>query len=200
MSLPPISLSDNLVKLVPLSDGHIEEFGRFCFDESIWTWYPFAIRDQEDLIYYVNEAIQNRKAKKELPFAIIEIASNSAVGCTRFMSIDAKNRRAEIGSTWIDPKWQRTYVNTAAKLLMLRYAFETLKYVRVEFKTDALNLRSRNAIIRIGASEEGILRQHMVTESGRLRDSVYFSILDREWDKVKKDLEEKLGMMSEVRT
>jgi RimJ/RimL family protein N-acetyltransferase len=106
------------------------------------------------------------------------------------MNIDHANRRAEIGSTWIAPAWQRTVINTEAKYLMLRHAFEKWKYNRVELKTDALNQKSRAAILRIGAKEEGTLRKHMVTWSGRIRDSVYFSILDTEWAEVKARLEE----------
>jgi len=114
------------------------------------------------------------------------------VGSTRFMNIDVANRRVEIGATWLAEPWQRTVINTEAKYLMLRHAFETLGCIRVELKTDALNQRSRQAMLRIGAREEGIFRQHMVTWSGRLRDTVYFSILDSEWPTVKANLEAKL--------
>jgi RimJ/RimL family protein N-acetyltransferase len=108
------------------------------------------------------------------------------------MNIDKTNRRREIGATWIAKPWQRSVVNTEAKYLMLRYAFETLGCVRVELKTDALNEKSRNAILRIGAKEEGTLRRHIVTWTGRIRDSVYFSVLDSEWPDVKAALEAKL--------
>jgi RimJ/RimL family protein N-acetyltransferase len=114
------------------------------------------------------------------------------VGSTRFGNIEPDHRRVEIGWTWIGRDWQRTAVNTETKLLMLTHAFETWGCVRVELKTDALNARSRAAILRIGAREEGTMRQHQVTESGRLRDTVYFSILDREWPEVKRGLEDKL--------
>jgi RimJ/RimL family protein N-acetyltransferase len=120
-------------------------------------------------------------------------SSGRIIGCTRYMNIDARNRRVEIGSTWIGKPWQRTIVNTEAKYLMLRHAFETLGCVRVELKTDALNTRSRNAILRIGAKEEGTLRRHVLTWDGRMRDTVYFSILDSEWPAVKAELERKLG-------
>jgi RimJ/RimL family protein N-acetyltransferase len=108
------------------------------------------------------------------------------------MNIDAANRRVEIGATWLAQSWRRTAINTEAKYLMLRHAFETLGCIRVELKTDALNERSRAAILRIGAREEGTLRQHMLTWSGRLRDTVYFSIIDSEWPGVKASLEAKL--------
>jgi N-acetyltransferase len=116
------------------------------------------------------------------------------IGSTRFMNIDRVNRRVEIGSTWIAPRWQRTAVNTEAKFLMLRHAFEEWKCVRVELKTDVLNQKSRNAILRIGAKEEGILRKHVITWTGRVRDSVYFSILDTEWPEVKTRLESRVAV------
>jgi RimJ/RimL family protein N-acetyltransferase len=124
---------------------------------------------------------------------MVHPASGQAIGSTRYLNIDRANRRVEIGATWIAGPWRRTAVNTEAQYLMLRHGFETLGCIRVELKTDALNQRSRNAIRRIGATEEGTLRQHMVTWSGRLRDSVYFSILDSEWPRVKQDLEQKFS-------
>ncbi len=105
------------------------------------------------------------------------------------MNMDPPNRHVEIGSTWIAPEWQRTAVNTEAKYLMLRHAFENWNCLRVELKTDALNHRSRKAILRLGAREEGTFRKHMVTATGRVRDSVYFSIVDTEWPEIKLKLE-----------
>ena len=120
-------------------------------------------------------------------------ASGKVIGSTRFGNIDAANLRAEIGWTWITPAFQRTAVNTEAKLLMLTHAFETWKCIRVELKTDALNERSRAAIKRLGATEEGIFRKHMICDTGRFRDSVYFSIIDTEWPMVKENLRGKLS-------
>ncbi len=127
-----------------------------------------------------------------MPFATRELGSNKIVGSTRFGNIDAGNRKAEIGWTWINPQWQRTFVNTEAKLLMLTHAFEVWNCIRVELKTDALNEKSRNAILRIGAKEEGVLRNHMITDGGRYRDSVFFSIIEGEWESVKMNLISKL--------
>ena len=126
-------------------------------------------------------------------FATIERSSGRAIGSTRFMNIDRANRRVEIGSTWIAPAWQRTPVNTEAKYLMLRHAFEVWGCIRVELKTDALNQKSRTAILRIGAKEEGTLRRHLLTWTGRVRDTVYFSILDNEWPEVKLQLESRIA-------
>ena len=125
-------------------------------------------------------------------FATVERSSGRTIGSTRFMNIDRVNKRVEIGSTWIAPPWQRTAVNTEAKYLMLRHAFEVWGCIRVELKTDALNQKSRNAILRIGAKEEGTLRRHLMTWTGRVRDTVYFSIWDSEWAQVKAGLENRL--------
>ncbi len=138
---------------------------------------------------YIAEAVRQHAAGAALAFATIYTDTGHAVGSTRFCNFDAANRRVEIGSTWIAPPWQRTVVNTEAKYLMLRHAFEVLGCIRVEFKTDSLNERSRAAILRIGASQEGILRNHMVTHTGRFRHSVYFSITDAEWPAVQARLE-----------
>lgn len=137
---------------------------------------------------YIEAALDEQKRGISLPFVTIEKSSDKVVGSTRFGNIDRQNRRIEIGWTWINPNWQRTIINTEAKLMMLEQAFEIWKCIRVELKTDALNLKSRNAILRIGATEEGILRQHLITDSGRFRDSVYFSIIDSEWEQVKENL------------
>ena len=118
----------------------------------------------------------------------VEKSTGTIVGSTRFGNIDRHNRRVEIGWTWINPRWQRTAINTEAKFLMLRHAFETWRCVRVELKTDVLNEKSRAAILRLGAEQEGVLRQHQITDSGRFRDTVYFSIIDTEWEAVKKVL------------
>lgn len=142
---------------------------------------------------YIESALQQQATGTALPFATIECASGRAIGSTRYADINVENRRLEIGYTWIAPRWQRTSVNTEAKYLMLLHAFETLGCVRVELKTDSLNERSRNAILRIGCKEEGIFRNHMVTHSGRLRHSAYFSIIGSEWPAVKANLEAKLA-------
>ena len=128
-----------------------------------------------------------------LPFAIVEKATGRVIGSTRYGNIDRGHHRVEIGWTWVARDWQRTAVNTEAKYLLLKHAFETLGCMRVEFKTDSLNERSRAAILRLGAREEGIFRNHMITASGRIRHTVYFSIIDSEWPVVKGRLEAKLN-------
>jgi RimJ/RimL family protein N-acetyltransferase len=162
-------------------------------DPELWELIPYRVVTPEDMAAYIQSALDAQAAGTALPFATVHLASRQVIGSTRYMNIDRANRRVEIGATWIAGPWRRTAVNTEAKYLMLRHAFEALGCIRVELKTDALNLRSRDAILRIGAKEESTLRQHMITWSGRLRDSVYFSILDSEWPGVKQDLEQKLS-------
>lgn len=141
---------------------------------------------------YVNTALDEQARGVSLPFVIVDAANNEVIGCTRYGNIERAHKRVEIGWTWVTPSRQRTPVNSEAKLLLLTHAFETLGTNRVELKTDALNVKSRNAISRIGAVQEGIFRQHLVTASGRVRDTVYFSIINAEWPAVKEKLLERL--------
>ncbi len=141
---------------------------------------------------YVEAALLDAEQGTALPFATIERASGRVVGSTRYLAIEPAHRRLEIGYTWVAPSWQRSAINTEAKLLMLAHAFERLGCHRVEFKTDALNERSRTALLGIGTVEEGTLRQHMITQGGRRRDTVYYSVLDGEWPAVRRLLTERL--------
>jgi RimJ/RimL family protein N-acetyltransferase len=141
---------------------------------------------------YIETAIDWQAQGIALPFATVERSSGQAVGSTRFAAIDRVNRRVEIGWTWVAPPWQRTPVNTEAKYLMLRHAFEVLGCIRVELKTNSMNTTSRNAILRIGAREEGVFRNHMINDDGSIRHTVYYSIIDSEWPDLKRRLEEKL--------
>lgn len=194
MDLTPTTLEGRSVRLEPLSLAHLEALCAVGLDERIWKLNPRQpVQAPADMRRYIEFALQQQATGTALPFATIHTGAGHAVGSTRFADIDRDNRRLEIGYTWIAPPWQRTVVNTEAKYLMLRHAFETLGCVRVELKTDALNERSRNAILRLGATQEGIFRNHMVTWSGRLRHSVYFSIIDSEWPAVKANLEAKLA-------
>jgi RimJ/RimL family protein N-acetyltransferase len=142
---------------------------------------------------YVELALDELRRGASMPFVTTLKETGQIIGSTRYMNIDIKNRRVEIGCSWIGKPWQRSAVNTEAKYLMLRHAFDTLGCKRVELKTDALNERSRNAILRIGAKQEGILRRHTLTDTGRMRDTVYFSILDDEWPAVRARLEQRLA-------
>lgn len=187
----PLTLEGLTVRLEPIRQEHAALFWQVAKDslEDIFRWIPYSMKTREDFHRLVDKAMSEQQRGESLVFATVERSSGRVIGSTRFMNIDRVNRRAEIGSTWIAPAWQRTAVNTEAKFLMLQHAFEVWRCIRVELKTDALNQRSRNAILRIGAREEGTLRKHLVTWSGRMRDTVYFSILDTEWPEVKTRLE-----------
>jgi N-acetyltransferase len=194
----PFTLEGSAVRLEPLRREHADLFWQIAKDslEDVFRWIPYSMQTIEDFQRLVEKAMADQERGESVVFATVERFSGRVIGSTRFMNIDRANRRAEIGSTWIAPAWQRTSVNTEAKFLMLRHAFEIWQCIRVELKTDALNQRSRNAILRIGAKEEGTLRKHLVTWNGRLRDTVYFSILDTEWPEVKSRLERRLAVGS----
>ena len=187
-----IAIKLNRVELLPLSLDHVGPLCEFGLDEELWKLTANQIVTDADMRSYVRSALDDKERGVSLPFVTKLLEGDKIVGSTRFGNIEVANRKAEIGWTWIDPRWQRSFVNTEAKLLMLTHAFEVWGCVRVEFKTDALNERSRNAILRLGATEEGILRNHMITDTGRNRNSVYFSIIDQEWDRVKTGLMQKL--------
>lgn len=180
------------VCLEPIRREHARLFWKVAKGdlEEIFRWIPYSMKTSEDFEKLIDKAFSEQQRGESVVFATVERSSGRVIGSTRFMNIDRVNRRVEIGSTWIAPAWQRTGVNTEAKYLMLRHAFEEWKCIRVELKTDALNQKSRNAILRLGAKEEGTLRRHLVTWSGRVRDTAYFSILDSEWPDVKKRLED----------
>jgi len=191
----PVTLDGSAVRLEPIRREHAELFWDVAKNdlEDIFRWIPYAMKTREDFRALIDKAFAEQERGESVVFATVERGSGRVAGSTRFMNIDRANRRVEIGSTWIAPAWQRTAVNTEAKYLMLRHAFEVWGCMRVELKTDALNQKSRNAILRIGAKEEGTLRRHLVTWTGRVRDTVYFSILDDEWVDVKSALESRLA-------
>ena len=191
----PVTLEGSVVRLEPIRREHAEFFWQAAKDalDDIFQWIPYRMKTPADFELLVEKALSEQERGESVVFSTIERTSGQLIGSTRFMNIDRANRRVEIGSTWIAPAWQRTAVNTEAKYLMLRHAFEVWRCIRVELKTDALNQKSRNAILRIGAKEEGTLRKHLITWTGRVRDSVYFSILDTEWPEVKARLETMLA-------
>jgi RimJ/RimL family protein N-acetyltransferase len=187
----PITLEGSVVRLKPIQREHTGTFWEVAENalDDIFEWFPYRLKTREDFQLMVEKAFDEQRRGESVVFATIERGSGRVIGSTRFMNIDRVNRRVEIGFTWIVPAWHRTAVNTEAKYLMLRHAFEAWKCMRVELKTDALNQRSRNAILRLGAKEEGTLRRHLITWRRRVRDTVYFSILDSEWPELKARLE-----------
>ena len=193
MTIEPVTLEGEYVRLEPLSLAHHAGLVEAGLDEAIWRYMPQTLRTPEDMRAFIEAALEAQAAGTALPFATVDKASSHAIGSTRFFNIDRTHRRLEIGWTWLGLAWQRTAANTEAKYLMLAHTFETLGCIRVEFKTDSLNERSRAAILRIGAREEGTFRNHMIMPDGRLRHSVYYSIIDSEWPEVKARLEAKLG-------
>lgn len=193
--LRSVVLEGRFVRLLPMQSAHAPALAQAGSDPPIWTWYPFPPElSVEGFTKLVKEALNGWEAGKELPFVITEKAGSRIVGSTRLLNVDALNRRVEIGWTWLHPSAQGTQINPEAKYLLLQYAFETLGCNRVEFKTDSLNEKSRKALLKLGTTEEGTLRNHMTTSTGRLRHSVYFSVIAGEWSRVKEKLEKRLGL------
>lgn len=189
MVVTPIVLEGRHVRLEPLKEDHLAGLAGVGLDPELWRWIPTPVRTAEEMAAYVRTALREQAQGVSLPFALVDPRTERAIGSTRYGNIDCANRRVEIGWTWVAHAWQRTAVNTEAKYLLLKHAFETLGCIRVELKTDSLNERSRAAILRIGAREEGTFRNHLITASGRIRHTVYFSMVDTEWSGVKARLE-----------
>ena len=191
----PVTLTSPVVRLEPLTLAHAGalSLARVGLDAELWRFIPTPITSPEEMHAYVATALDEQARGVSLPFAIVDAASDAVIGSTRFANIDVRNLRLEIGWTWLARSHQRTRANTAAKRLLLGHAFDVLGANRVEFKTDVLNEKSRTAIARIGGVQEGIFRQHVVCASGRIRDTVYFSILATEWPAVCRRLDERLA-------
>jgi len=189
----PVTLEGRHVRLEPLSLAHHDRLCAVGLDAELWRWGLSTLATPADMRAYIETALAWQAQGTALPFAIVARTTGQVVGSTRYANIERADRRLEIGWTWLARAAQRTPANTEAKYLLLRHAFEVLGCIRVEFKTDVLNERSRAALLRIGAKQEGILRSHMITASGRIRDSMYFSIVAGEWPVVKAGLEQKLA-------
>ena len=189
MDLTPVTLEGTHVRLEPVHLEHAAALWRIGAYEEIWRYIPYVIRSEDDMRAFIAAELRKQQAGLTCRWVTMAQTSSQPVGSTSYMNIERQHRRLEIGGTWITPPWQRTVVNTEAKYLQLSHAFETLGCRRVEFKTDSLNVKSRRALARIGAVEEGTFRNHMVMPDGRLRHSVYFSIIDSEWPSVKAHLE-----------
>jgi len=193
MEVSPVILEGQHVRLEPLSLAHQEALIAAAGDGELWNSTVTIVPSRETIASYIGTALNAQAQGHALPFVIIRKESGLVVGCTRFFHIERDHRRVEIGYTWLSAGAQRTSINTEAKLLLLTHAFEFWRCIRVEFFTDFLNHQSRTAILRLGAKQEGILRNHMIMPSGRYRDSVCFSITEAEWPDVKARLKEKLG-------
>ena len=178
MVVTPIVLEGRHVRLEPLEESHLAGLAAVGLDPELWRWIPTPVRTVEEMAAYIATALREQAQGVSLPFVLLEPRTERPIGSTRYGNVDRTNRRVEIGWTWVAREWQ--------------HAFETLGCIRVELKTDSLNERSRAAILRIGAREEGTFRNHMITASGRIRHTVYFSIVDSEWTGVKARLERRL--------
>lgn len=193
MKIEPVELEGEAVRLEPLAERHLEGLVRAGGPEEIWRWMPMRIADLEGARGWLRIAETWLASQQGLVFATLDRGTGEVVGSTGFLAASPPNRRVEIGATWITPAHQRSPVNTEAKFLMLRHAFEGWSCLRVEFKTDARNERSRNALLRIGATAEGVHRAHMVMPDGRVRDSAWFSVIASEWPAVKAGLEARMA-------
>jgi RimJ/RimL family protein N-acetyltransferase len=191
--LEKVVLDGERVRLEPLEKRHLSGLDAAIADGELWTIPVTFVPRPEDLGSFFESADDAFRNGRELAFATIDKATGKIAGSTRFRCIELAHRRAEIGFTFLGQSWQRTHVNTEAKFLMLKHAFESWELNRVELLTDVLNTKSRNAIARVGAREEGILRSHMVMRDGRIRDSVMFSIVRSEWAAVKAMLVKRMG-------
>lgn len=197
MKVEPVTLEGEFVRLEPLRMEHHAALCDVALDPELWRWTGANVQTADDLRRYMEYALAEQKEGHALPFATFSKAAAKPVGSTRFGNIDARNRHVEIGWTWIGRQWQRTALNSEAKLLMLRHAFDALGCLRVELKTDVQNQQSRAAIARLGAKEEGVMRKHLITERGRVRDTVYYSIIDDEWPAVRARLEARLRQVAQ---
>ena len=189
----PVVLTGRLVRLEPLTIDHVGPLREVAFDEGIWRWTRDRPTTAAELRAYVERALQAAADGSELPFAQIDVATGRAIGSTRFLSIARDERRLEVGHTWVGRAFWGQGHNPDAKRSLLAHAFDDLGAHRVEFKTDALNGRSRAALARIGATEEGTLRRHLHTYGNRVRDSVYFSVIWEEWPRVRDRLDALIG-------
>jgi N-acetyltransferase len=192
MIVAPIVLEGRHLRLVPLTMAHHSDLSEVGLAHDLWRWIPVPVQTPTEMATYIEAALAEQAAGKSLPFAQVDRTTGKAIGSTRYMNIESTHRRLEIGCSWITPAWQRTAINTESKYLLLRHAFETLGCIRVELKTDSLNERSKAAIRRIGAVEEGTFRNHMLVAGGRVRHTVYFSIIDSDWPAAKIQLERRL--------
>ncbi len=193
MDIQPVVLTGRYVRLEPLSETHVPDLTVAGQDEGIWRYMLYGMpTSEEGMRAWVQDILSRQAQGTDLPFAVILLANGRAIGGTRFMDIRPQHRGVEIGGTWYAVDYQRTAVNTECKYLLLCHAFEIWQCQRVQFKADARNERSQRALERIGATREGVFRNHMILGDGTIRHSVYYSIIDSEWPAVKRGLEEKL--------
>lgn len=181
----PIILEDELVRIEPLEEAHYQLLLPTAMQKEIWEFTTIKVNTPEGFRKYFDTALLEKQQKKAYPFAYFNKQTQQYVGCTRYGNIDFDNKKVEIGWTWIHPLMQGTGFNKHCKFLLLSYGFEQLQLNRIELKTSHLNLKSQNAMLKIGAVREGVLRNHLVNEDGSLRHSHYFSFIKEEWPEIK---------------
>ena len=193
MKVEPVTLVGRVVRLEPISEAHVRDLAKVGLEEEIWRYMRYGkMKSSEQLQAWVEELLEQQERGTDLPFAVIHLEENAAVGCTRYLNIDRTDHSVEIGGTWYGLDYQGTLVNTECKYLLMKHAFEVLGCVRVWFKTDSRNLHSQRALERLGVVKEGVLRNHMILPDGYIRDSVVYSVIPNEWPEVKKRLEARL--------
>ncbi|MBV1924450.1 MAG: GNAT family N-acetyltransferase [Flavobacteriaceae bacterium] len=193
MWLQEVILEGKEVQLIPLRESHCEGLLKAASDGKLWNLWFTSVPSEANIDTYIQTALEEQKVGRALPFTVIDKKTNSIIGSTRYCNVPPTQKRVEIGYTWYAKSHQRTAKNTEAKLLLLSHAFETLQCIAVEFRTHIENSASKNAIARLGAKQDGILRQHQQLKDGSYRDSVVFSILNSEWNAIKQKLENRLN-------
>jgi len=193
---PQLIIETEKVLLRPIKLTDFSFFSEITNDPSLWKYFTFLLDDTDELMRWIKLAIQEREERKRIPFSIIEKATNKICGSTSFGSISYFDKRIEIGWSWLGKHYQGTGINFNSKFALLSYAFEILNWERVEIKTDNLNERAKQALLKIGAKEEGILRSHMQMPLNRRRDSVYFSILKNEWPAIRNSIFKEIKLFS----
>ena len=189
MNISLQELTGEFVRIVPMQKNHIQELYEIGKDDAIWTHYPDTVVESfNDMESIVENALYNKKIGTEFPFVVLLRENDKVIGSTRFLEISKNNKRLEIGWTWLTPTAWGTKINAECKYLLLKYCFETLKCIRVQLKTDELNIRSQKAIEKIGGQKEGILRNHMIRKDGTYRNSVLYSIIESDWNKAENKL------------
>jgi N-acetyltransferase len=190
VEIAPVTLTGRHVRLEPLCRDHAEQLWPHANEPEIWSFMPYGPIDSPERVQWlVDEMLRRQAAGNDLPFVQIDPITQTAIGMTRYMTIERANKSLEIGGTWLGKSYRRTPINTEAKYLLMQHAFEVLGAVRVQLRTDVRNERSQKAIERIGAVREGVIRKHKIMPDGHVRSSVFYSVLSEEWAGVKKRLE-----------
>jgi RimJ/RimL family protein N-acetyltransferase len=186
--IEPVTLKGAHATLEPLESGHAAALREAAADGELWRLWYTSVAPPDQIGDYIARALDMRERLGAMPFAVRHNTTGHVVGCTRYFNVDAVNRRLEIGHTWYSKRVQRTAINTECKLLLLTHAFEALQCIAVEFRTHWFNHASRVAIERLGAKQDGVLRNHQLLPDGSKRDTVVFSIIDGEWPAVRRHL------------